>query len=401
MTRCSGRTAFLVTSYPGQSGVDDLRRHAANGAIPRRDYAELAARFPIDVVDSEYLSTRATAVARWAARRLGIPAAQVGEILLRGSSYDSVWAWSDRTGLPLALLRKLGRSRRDLVLVSAWLSRPKKAVFLRPLRAHTHLRAIVSSSRAQLDIAAARLGVPEAKLHFAPWPVDDRFWTPPSRPPDDMICAVGMEGRDYTTLLYAIRTPALDARVTLAVGTIVFTAGPVPERNDGPGAPDFGLLRRTFGYRFTREWAEELTAPRLPVNVSVEQQMAPSDLRDLYARCRFVVVPLHDVDSDCGITTITEAMAMGKAVIVTRSRGQVDVIEDGRQGIYVPPHDPRALRAAIDHLLAHPEEADRMGREGRALVEHRHALDRHLERIASLLQFGATPAPSAEEVRSP
>ena len=398
VTLRSGRTAFLVTSYPGQRGVAELRRQAAAGALPRRDYVELASRFALDVVDTEYLSTRATPLARWAASRVGIPVAQVGETLLRAAAYDSVWAWSDRTGLPLALVRKLLRSRRDLVLVSAWLSRPKKAVFLRPLRVHSHLRAIVSSSRAQLEFAATRLSVPREKLHFAPWPVDDRFWTPQSRPPDNMICAVGMEGRDYSTLVEAIRSSDVDVDVTLAVGTVVFAAGVQP--GDAAGPAPFGLLRRTFGYRFYRRWARELAGPGLPGNVSVVQQLAPAELREIYARSRFVVVPLQDVDSDCGITTITEAMAMGKAVVVTRTRGQVDVMEDGRQGIYVPPNDPAALRSAIERLLADPEEADRLGREGRALVERRHALDLHLDRIATLLEAGTAPTAAPRPGRS-
>jgi glycosyltransferase involved in cell wall biosynthesis len=62
-------------------------------------------------------------------------------------------------------------------------------------------------------------------------------------------------------------------------------------------------------------------------------------------------------------------MAMGRAVICTRTQGQTDVIVDGETGIYVPPHDPAALRSAIEHLLAHPDEAARMGRAGRQRVE--------------------------------
>jgi glycosyltransferase involved in cell wall biosynthesis len=97
-------------------------------------------------------------------------------------------------------------------------------------------------------------------------------------------------------------------------------------------------------------------------------------------------MPLDDVESDAGVTALTEAMAMGKAVIVTRTRGQIDVIEDGRQGIYVRPRDPRALRSAIEYLIAHPEEADRMGRAGRALVEQRHTLTEYVERLASIVR---------------
>ena len=65
---------------------------------------------------------------------------------------------------------------------------------------------------------------------------------------------------------------------------------------------------------------------------------------------------------------------------------KIDLIEDGVQGIYVRPRDPQGLRAAIEHLIAHPEEAERMGRAGRALVEKRHTLTRYVERLAAILR---------------
>jgi glycosyltransferase involved in cell wall biosynthesis len=79
-------------------------------------------------------------------------------------------------------------------------------------------------------------------------------------------------------------------------------------------------------------------------------------------------------------------MAMGKAVVVSRTRGQVDVIRDGVHGIYVPPGDPRALRAALEHLQHHPEEAARMGRAGRSLVEARHTLDAWVAQVADVVR---------------
>jgi glycosyltransferase involved in cell wall biosynthesis len=75
---------------------------------------------------------------------------------------------------------------------------------------------------------------------------------------------------------------------------------------------------------------------------------------------------------------------MGKAVVVSRTRGQRDLVRDGHNGIHVRPGDPRALRAALDHLLAHPEEAERMGRAGRALVERELTLDAWVARVAAV-----------------
>ena len=77
-------------------------------------------------------------------------------------------------------------------------------------------------------------------------------------------------------------------------------------------------------------------------------------------------MPLHDVDFQAGITTILEAMAMGKAVVCSRTAGQTDALVDGVTGIYVPPGDPLALRGALERLLADPPLASALGREARA-----------------------------------
>jgi glycosyltransferase involved in cell wall biosynthesis len=55
------------------------------------------------------------------------------------------------------------------------------------------------------------------------------------------------------------------------------------------------------------------------------------------------------------------------------------------EGLYVPPGDAPALRSAIDRLIANPEEAARMGRAGRALVERNHTLDGYVARLAGII----------------
>jgi glycosyltransferase involved in cell wall biosynthesis len=55
-------------------------------------------------------------------------------------------------------------------------------------------------------------------------------------------------------------------------------------------------------------------------------------------------------------------MAMGRAVIVTRSEGILDYIIDGETGIVVDNGDVGALRDAVGYLNSHPEAAHRMGK---------------------------------------
>ncbi len=62
-----------------------------------------------------------------------------------------------------------------------------------------------------------------------------------------------------------------------------------------------------------------------------------------------------------------EALASGVPVVGTRVDGAAEVVRDGVTGFLTEPGDVRALAERVLHVLAHPEEARRMGRNGQAL----------------------------------
>ncbi|HVB34923.1 MAG TPA: glycosyltransferase [Patescibacteria group bacterium] len=63
-----------------------------------------------------------------------------------------------------------------------------------------------------------------------------------------------------------------------------------------------------------------------------------------------------------------EAMAAGKSVVMTRSGGQQEIVEDGRSGLLIPPADAEALAAGIGQLLENPARAQEMACRARARV---------------------------------
>jgi glycosyltransferase involved in cell wall biosynthesis len=375
------RTAVLVTSHPGQRPVEELATEAEAGRRPRVDYVELARATGGDIIDLHQIRKVHGEKLPWRLTRrhpLGRAGEQVWTALTSLSDYDRVVAWADRLGLPLALAAKLTRRPIDLVMISVLLTSPKKALLIDRLRAHSHLRAIVTPSSVQADKAVKNLGVPAAKVHHFPQRVDHRFWRVTEERPGEVISSVGWENRDYATLVAAARD--LDAPIEVAIGSVVL--GPVTAGR-AAGRSALESLRQTSGYRRLGEWEAALASA--PDNLQVRHQLSHLELRALYERSKFCVLPLHEIDTDNGATALAEAMAMGRAVIVTRTTGQVDILREGEHGLMVPPGDPRALREAMQHLLDHPEEAERMGRAGRAEVERRHTLDGYIARLVELL----------------
>ncbi len=89
------------------------------------------------------------------------------------------------------------------------------------------------------------------------------------------------------------------------------------------------------------------------------------DMRALYATCDLVVLPSWRE----GLSrALIEAAAMERPIITTDVPGCRDVIDHGQCGLLVPPHDPEALRLAIELLLLQPDLARLFGKAARAKV---------------------------------
>ncbi len=271
--------------------------------------------------------------------------AQVMEAYAVRKKYDAVVSWAEHLGIPFAGLLKAARARTPHVAIFSWISKRKKAVLLK--RVISHIDRMILMSTAQRDFATDEIGISPSKIALLRWPVDLNFWRPESDA-GSMICSVGREMRDYGTLIEALRD--LEIPCHIAEGGQV-----AMEKND-------------LGAKAIRE------ARDVPAHITVGRKNFP-ELRSLYARSRFLVMPLLPTDTDNGNTSMLEAMAMGKTVICSRVSGQRDVVQEGKTGLFVPPGDPRALRNAIRFLWENPDVADRMGKEARAYVERYHDLD--------------------------
>ena len=392
------RTLLVISAQPSP----ELPRAIAEGQEPRRDYYALQTALDADILFRDEGSR--TRAGRLLARIGGARLALAWEAFRRNRGYDVVYTDGENVGLPFALLLKLrGLVKRSPkpprhVMLTHYLSTKQKRLLF-SLGAGSHINTLIVHSAAQEALAKNALRMPAERVMRLPYFTDDGFWRNRSdrhaqqadvaavgklRP---MICAVGLEFRDYTTLVEAVRDIAVDVRI---------------------GAASTWSHHSAF-----------TGSPELPQHVTV-QSYTYLPLRDLYAAARFVVVPLHEVDNQAGITVILEAMAMGKAVIVSATRGQTDVVRDRRNGgrgrierewwpgfvdepevaetlghlptgFYVRPGDAAELSRAITYLLAHPDLAEEMGRNGRHVVEAIFGLDAFAARFASVIRSEGVP----------
>ncbi len=334
------KTLILVAGGLGRFDKARLKELESNDQYPRVTF--FADALNADELDEKFLQ-RSPWWRRFFYTLLPVTVSQVIEAFIIKKKYDAVISWAEKLSLPLALLTKITLSRIPHIAIFCWPAKGKKRVLLKYL--YNEYDRIIIGSTVQMEKVIRELGVPPSKIFHFQWPVDQQFFRPMPRA-TDMICAVGSEMRDYPTLVEAIR--GLPITCHIAAGTLI-------EKNS--------------------EWMKAVENKKeLPANVTVGKKSL-LELRELYARSRFVVVPLYQADTDNGITCILEAFAMGKPVICSRTRGQVGVIEEGKTGIFVPIGDSKTLREEIMRLWNNPAEVERMGKNARAYMEQYPTLD--------------------------
>jgi len=111
-------------------------------------------------------------------------------------------------------------------------------------------------------------------------------------------------------------------------------------------------LRRTVAAMPQVRWINEM----VPVPVVTQ----------LYSHAAVFACP--SVYEPFGLINL-EAMACQAPVVASAVGGILEVVEDGKTGLLVPPAQPEALAAAITRVLGNPELARSMGQAGRRRVE--------------------------------
>ncbi len=282
-------------------------------------------------------------------------------VLWRARSYDVIFSGSGL--LTLFLVKYLLKWKKPKWFIyntylSNLLKRNRQGIKAKLIRkAVASADGIICPSLSQHDYLAGE-GFDQSRLFYIPYGIDvdfylknaDRAKRPISEP---YVFSAGRDmGRDYSTLIKAVTGEPM----RLVIGAL--------PRNF-PGLKTF------------------------PPNVTVKY--FPSvEMPSLFHHAAFVVIPSIPeeklVGSDCsGQYVLLEAMASGKAVIITERSTRADHFEDGEDGLVVPPEDPEALKHAILELWSNPERARAMGERARTKTLERFTTKRFAEDFVRIL----------------
>ncbi len=267
-------------------------------------------------------------------------------------NYDLIIAWESKTGIPLALLRRLsGQVKTPFIILTFTPGEVAHAFFPLVRYALGAVDRVTVLTRAEVEAYQRLFHLRNSQISLCLLGAYDLVPGGPqaaqgagSRP---YVHASGRSARDYGTLIKAAQGLAAD------------------------------VVIHGRGYNFA--------GLSLPSNVSIGEMAPREEYHRLLRDAAVEVVPLQDTPAPVGSSQIVFSMMMGKAIVATRTGNTVDYIEDGVTGLLAAPGDAEGMRAAIQRLLNHPEEAAAMGQAARHRYEQYYTFEAFARRAHDIM----------------
>jgi phosphatidylinositol alpha-mannosyltransferase len=131
-----------------------------------------------------------------------------------------------------------------------------------------------------------------------------------------------------------------------------------------PAFPGLRLLVVGRDDKRQQDKAMAMVPPRLRPDLSFVGAVPQADLPSYYASAEVFCAP--SLGGESFGMVLVEAMAVGLPVVCSDIGGYRDVVNDGRDGLLVPPHDPEALATALRGLLDNPARRAAMAAAARS-----------------------------------
>ena len=141
---------------------------------------------------------------------------------------------------------------------------------------------------------------------------------------------------------------------------------------------DLALRFRLIGPAVSPELLRDL-----PPNVVYEGASLPGGVPEAMRQADLFVLPTVE---DSFALVVFEAMATALPVVTTTHAGSSELIENGRDGLVVPPGDVFALTAAIRKLAAQPDLRNALGTAARQKVQDAHSWESYGESVLTVIR---------------
>jgi len=250
-------------------------------------------------------------------------------LFIKSSHYDVIITNADRCSLMFAIMQLIFRHNpKPHILLFVFWNIPDKGIkkYIRWIEYKIILKSVtkvIVFSRKQQSLHAATFDEPVDKFPFVPFHTTMRKLEL-NVTEGDYIFAGGDTGRDYKTLIEAIR--GLPYKLIIAA-----------------------LQRNHF------------SNIDIPENVSIVT-VNTDEFMQLIAGSRAMALPLYGgVLQAGGQQTFLNAMAMGKTVIIADSNSAEEYIENGVDGIIVEPKNISEMRDSIIRVMENKEKCVQMG----------------------------------------
>lgn len=272
-----------------------------------------------------------------------------------------VFSTADNMGIPLALFRYLGLLRAPVVHASIGLpermerlgNSAMKQLYRKAFRKVDSFVAFGHGEAAWLE-EWLRADGNRPRVHFVPFGVDTSYFKPEGQVGTDVdVLSVGADWqRDYDLLVeFARRNPRCSVK-------IVTSADHLSRMGDLPG------------------------------NIDLMTDVPFGEIRTILSKARVVALPVKENTYSGATTTLLQAMAMAKPVVVS-GVGAIRNgygLEHGVNCMLVKPGDRGEFSRSTRHLLQQPRKAAGIGEEARAHVCRSLSWDRCLGRIERILE---------------
>ena len=259
------------------------------------------------------------------------------------TSHDVVFCADENVGLPVAAFCG-GRENGPKVAVFIHnLNRLRGCLALKLFDIGKRVDLFMTANPEQVDFLRDYLNLPQHRVCLFPYqPTDTSFFTPKlalsnkSRP---LIVSGGLEQRDYRTLARAIESLDVDVKISAASPIKTVNSQTFPE-----------VIPENMSHCYY-DW---------------------KSLVQLYRDADIVAIALYENNFQAGLSTLFEALACRKPVIITRSPGIIQELIDAKAVWGVNPGDWEGLRQAINSLLTSYKQREALANNGYRLVHERY-----------------------------